>query len=180
MLFYIMYRIFRGRDRTSGTGLKASIKVTCKERKGVFCGFTLIELIVILAIVGILSGVAVPAYQKYIDKARMIKATMDIQILEKEILVYIKANRRLPDSLDDTNRGDFEDPWGNPYQYLNIETAKRGEMRKDRMTVPINSDFDLYSKGEDGESQPPLTAKASHDDIIRASNGAYIGIASAY
>jgi hypothetical protein len=33
---------------------------------------------------------------------------------------------------------------------------------------PINSDFDLYSKGKDGDSAAPLTASRSQDDIIRA------------
>ena len=46
--------------------------------------------------------------------------------------------------------------------------------------VPINSDFDLYSMGKDGKSQTPLTAKASHDDIIFANNGEYVGRASEY
>jgi general secretion pathway protein G len=49
--------------------------------------------------------------------------------------------------------------------------------RKDRFLVPINSDYDLYSMGPDGESVEPLTAAKSHDDIIRASNGAYVGVA---
>ena len=53
-------------------------------------------------------------------------------------------------------------------------------MRKDRFLVPINSDFDLYSMGKDRISQIPLTAKASRDDIIRANDGAYIGLAYAF
>jgi general secretion pathway protein G len=53
-------------------------------------------------------------------------------------------------------------------------------MRKDRFLVPINSDFDLYSMGKDGESVPPLTAQKSRDDIIRANDGAYIGPAYAF
>ncbi len=53
-------------------------------------------------------------------------------------------------------------------------------MRKDKFLVPINTDFDLYSMGEDGKSVPPLTAKASRDDIIRANDGGYIGPASGY
>ncbi len=53
-------------------------------------------------------------------------------------------------------------------------------MRKDRFLVPLNSDFDLYSKGPDRKSVPPLTAEASRDDIIRANDGGYIGLASEY
>jgi general secretion pathway protein G len=50
--------------------------------------------------------------------------------------------------------------------------------RKDRFLVPINSDYDLYSMGPDGQSVAPLTAAPSQDDIVRASNGAYFGLAA--
>ena len=53
-------------------------------------------------------------------------------------------------------------------------------MRKDRSLVPLNSTYDLYSMGKDGQSQPPLTAKASRDDIIRANDGSFYGIAEDY
>ena len=39
----------------------------------------------------------------------------------------------------------------------------------------MNSDYDLYSMGPDGESLPPFTASTSRDDLVRASNGGYIG-----
>ena len=52
--------------------------------------------------------------------------------------------------------------------------------RKDRFLVPINSDYDLYSKGADGESVAPLTAAKSQDDIVRANDGEYLGLASRY
>jgi general secretion pathway protein G len=53
-------------------------------------------------------------------------------------------------------------------------------MRKDKNLVPINTDFDLYSLGKDGESVGPLTAIPSRDDIVRANNGSYIGRADSY
>lgn len=52
-----------------------------------------------------------------------------------------------------------------------------GKPRKDRFLVPINSDYDLYSKGRDGQSVAPLTAQQSHDDVIRANDGAFVGLA---
>jgi general secretion pathway protein G len=55
-----------------------------------------------------------------------------------------------------------------------------GGARKDRRLVPINSDYDLYSVGKDGQSSPPLTAGQSQDDIIRASDGGFVGPASTY
>ena len=64
---------------------------------------------------------------------------------------------------------------------LNFETVKgKGKMRKDRFLVPINSDYDLYSMGEGGTSVPPLTAKSSRDDIIRANDGQFVGLAEKY
>ena len=51
-------------------------------------------------------------------------------------------------------------------------------MRKDRFLNPLNSEFDLYSVGPDGKTETPLTAKASYDDIIRAVDGKYMGLAS--
>jgi general secretion pathway protein G len=64
--------------------------------------------------------------------------------------------------------------------YLNFATTPQGQWRKDHNLVPLNSAFDLYSMGKDGQSQPPLTAAASHDDIVRASDGNFIGMASRY
>jgi len=55
-----------------------------------------------------------------------------------------------------------------------------GRARKDRFLVPINSDFDLYSMGRDGESVPPLAAPKSRDDVVRAANGAFVGLASKF
>ena len=73
------------------------------------------------------------------------------------------------------------DPWGRPYAYLNIAAAGGiGDVRKDKNLNPLNTDFDLYSLGEDGASASPLTAKNSRDDIVRANNGAYIGLGEDY
>ena len=84
---------------------------------------------------------------------------------------------RLPASLDELGIELPLDPWGQAYVYLNIEDAGPGfgGMRKDGKPNPLNSDYDLYSIGKDGETQGPLNAQSSHDAIVRANNGAYIG-----
>ena len=113
----------------------------------------------------------------------MIKAVADIRVLDGEIGVFEVNNGRLPDSLDEIGRGTLRDAWGNGYEFLNFSTLKgagKGKMRKDRFLVPLNSTYDLYSKGKDGRSQAPLTARDSWDDVIRANDGGYIGLASAY
>ena len=151
------------------------------EKNWLFRGFTLIELIVIIAIVGILAGIGIPAYRAYLDKARITKTISDMRVIEKEILAYKAAKEHLPESLKDINRENMEDSWGNPYQYLNFTKIKgTGKMRKDRFLVPINTYYDLYSMGKDGKSSSPLTAKSSYDDIIRANDGGYIGPAHSY
>ena len=74
------------------------------------------------------------------------------------------------------------DPWGAPYQYLNILAAGpgKGAFRKDGKLNPLNSDFDLFSVGADRESMGPLSAAKSRNDIVRANNGAFIGLGEDY
>jgi general secretion pathway protein G len=134
-----------------------------------------------MAMIGILSAIAVPSYSSYIKKAKISEAVADIETISLEIEIFKAGNPGLPANLATVPGINLLDPWGNPYQYLNIETAKgKGNMRKDRFLVPINSDYDLYSMGEDGLSVPPLTAKSSRDDIIRANDGQFVGLAVQY
>jgi len=44
----------------------------------------------------------------------------------------------------------------------------------------LNSTYDLYSKGKDGQSKPPLTTKMSQDDILRANDGAFVDLAAMF
>lgn len=48
--------------------------------------------------------------------------------------------------------------------------------RKDRFLRPINTFYDLYSIGRDGQTVEPLTAGPSQDDVIRANDGAFVGL----
>lgn len=151
------------------------------SQRGDVRGFTLVELLIVLAIFITIAAIAVPSLMSALDAARIARAVEEIHTLESEIALYEISNGKLPDSLADIGRGNFADPWGTPYQYLNITTAQgKGQMRKDRFLVPLNPDYDLYSMGKDRQSVPPITAKVSQDDIIRASGGAYVGLASQY
>ncbi len=146
--------------------------------------FTVVELMVTLAIVALISTVAVPAYENYRDRINNTQAVADIKTIEGKLESYYGSNNRYPPSLTEAGANSILDPWGNPYQYINLSDPSinnvTGKARKDHNLVPINSDFDLYSQGKDGRSVSPLTAAASRDDIVRANNGRYIGIASGY
>ena len=145
-------------------------------------GFTLVELLLTLVIIGALTAIAASTYSDYIERSKIAQAESDIRLIESKIEIFYGANFKYPDSIDEL-KGQIPllDPWGNPYQYLNITTTKgKGKVRKDHNLVPLNSDYDLYSMGKDGESVSPLTAKASRDDVVRANNGAFVGLASKY
>lgn len=141
---------------------------------------SLIELMMAVALLALVAAIAIPSYQQYVDTARDRAAVADIAEIAQAIQRYDTQNYRLPATLADVGQGARVDPWGHAYRYLNFANANRGQMRKDRNLVPINSDYDLYSMGKDGATLPPLTAKPSRDDIVRAGDGSFIGLASEY
>ncbi len=126
-------------------------------------GFTLIEVMLVVAIIGTLSAIAIPNFIAYRYKATIVRVISEIRILETKIAVYLIDNDNLPDNVSDVSSGNITDPWGNPYRYLRIDggSAPPGQRRKDRFLVPVNSDYDLYSMGRDGESTPPFTGPMS-------------------
>jgi len=144
-------------------------------------GVTLIELMLTVALLGVLAAIAVPVYQNYAERTKTVQAVNDIGSISAEITKYALDNRGNPASLADVRRDGMRDPWGNPYQYVNHDDpTQKSQWRKDKKIHPLNSDFDLFSMGKDGASVPPLTAKASRDDIVRANDGAFLGLASDY
>jgi general secretion pathway protein G len=166
-----------------------------------------------------IAGLGVTSYLRFIQKARIAKAVVEIA----SIANTIDADRLYeqgppPDSLAGLGLDTPIDPWGNPYRYLRIEGVfaanppqgislpavaakppkepkppKEGgeppggggppiptKPRKDRFLKPLSTDYDLYSSGLDGLSTATLEAKHSHDDVIRALEGDYIGLAELF
>jgi general secretion pathway protein G len=136
---------------------------------------------VAIGVLAIVATIATAAYQSYIQKAKVAAATADIMTIAGAINRYITLYNTPPPDLTTIGMDTMLDPWGQPYAYLSFTGLKgKGKMRKDKNLVPINTQYDLYSVGADGQSRPPLTAQVSHDDVILANDGAYIGLASDY
>jgi len=154
-------------------------------------GFTLVELTIAVAIIGILAAIGVTNFLAFREKTLVTIAIFDINTISKTLLA---ATTDAPGNLP---AGESEyaafcaasglpllDPWGSPYRYYKLYGLTKNEINSDKTArkkgpyKPLNYDFDLYSSGHDGQSKPALSAKVSRDDIVRADDGAFIGKAS--
>ncbi len=154
-------------------------------------GFTLIELLIVVAMIGTLIAIGIPLYATALDRARVTKAIADIHTFNREIWAYQLFNSGPPDTLAAIGRANWQDPYGNPYEYLSYATAAKDDKwggteqgtakpRKDSFLEPLNSDYDLYSNGRDGLSKESLTDAESWDDIVRCVDGGFVGLASEF
>lgn len=91
-------------------------------------GFTLIEILLVVVIIGILAGIGIPALSGKSDKAKVAQAQGNINMLGMGIREYEIMNGDYPSSLDgllnESKGGPFlekksipMDPWGKPYVY---------------------------------------------------------------
>ncbi|MCG1041161.1 type II secretion system major pseudopilin GspG [Mycetohabitans sp. B8] len=120
-------------------------------------GFTLIEIMVVIAILGILAALVVPKIMSRPDQARRVAAGQDIHTIMDALKLYRLDNGRYPTqeqglraliqkpSTDPVpnnwKEGGYleklpNDPWGNPYQYLN---------------PGVHGEIDVFSYGADGK-----------------------------
>jgi general secretion pathway protein G len=120
-------------------------------------GFTLIEIMVVVVIIGLLAAVIVPTVISKVDEARVAKAKQDIQSLETALTMFRLDNSKYPTteqgltalvsqptdpSIKHWKAGGYlqrvsKDPWGNDYQY--VYPGAHGK------------EYDLYSLGADGQ-----------------------------
>jgi len=147
-------------------------------------GFTLIELMISIAIVGVLSSIATVRYLGYIEKVRVTRSILDIKAIQTEIDGSTGESVPLPVSLMAAGL-QKDDPWGFPYRYLALRDVlgrriNQAAARKDRFLVPLNDDYDLYSVGKNGLTAVSLTSLRSVDDVVRANDGTFIGPADRY
>lgn len=144
-------------------------------------GFSLLELLISVSIIGLLSAIALPSYRDYVDRVDNALAAAGVdQVIQALERYYIDYNS-LPLTLAAAQVGTLLDPWGNTYLYLLFdENTRVGEMRKDKNLVPVNDDYDLYSMGKNGTTAKPFNSGPGRDDTVRANNGRFIGLAEDY
>lgn len=143
---------------------------------------TFIEMLTVMVIIGILAGLALPKLSSTIKAAKVTQAIGDIKAIQTDLMSIEAGEQPLPADLNAIGRGQMVDPWGQPYVYYRFPPGMGVPpgARRDRFLVPVNSTFDLYSLGPDGNSAPPFTASKSQDDVVRANDGGFLGLASKY
>ena len=114
-----------------------------QARVSTYRGITLVELSTALALVGLLTAVAVPAYRKVLEDLRVRQASSDMMKIYIEVIHRRGADGQLVDKLDGIQGITFNDPWGRPYVYRSPGT---------------HGDYDLSSLGADG-------TEGNEDDI---------------
>ena len=86
-------------------------------------GFTLAEVAVSVMVAALLLSLMIPTAMRMVDKAKDDKALTDLEEIQERITTFYRANYRYPLSLMEIYVTAPIDPWGNPYQYLNIADA---------------------------------------------------------
>jgi prepilin-type N-terminal cleavage/methylation domain-containing protein len=140
-------------------------------------GFTLVELLVVVAILGVLVILALPAYNDYKYMAKVSRCKSEIRSMENVIALYVIDKATLPSQLSDLPTPAFNDPWGHPYHYYNIATSM--PVTESRYwdlggVDPLSLDYDLFSTGMDGITSYTLSDPQSLNDIVRVNSGSNV------
>lgn len=157
-------------------------------------GFTLMNLLATLIILSILLVFGVPLLADsgidckdpnkrlgYFTRAKVANSIGRLGEVNLKMQMFELSHDRYPTSMAELDLSDPNDPWGNPYVFLNhADVEGNGPKRKNRNMVPVNSYFDVYSVGPDGQTATPFTSIPGGDDIVIANNGEYIGVACFY
>src|SRR6185503_12120757 len=78
-------------------------------------GWTLVEMLMVIAIVGVLVSIALPKYQDYRERVRVAQAITDIHAINTRLRLRMNDTRVPPNSLAERGLDALRDPWGRPY-----------------------------------------------------------------
>jgi len=131
-------------------------------------GFTMVELMVVIVIIGVLSAIALPTFNAQIDKAKVGRAVADLKSVKNLVELYYVENGKYPDveKFEDQVNGNglvwkssdnpMKDPWGRAYYYY------------------VNSDgssYVLLSEGpEEGDAEDNIVASAATQEPLTEQN----------
>ena len=114
--------------------------------------FSLIEILVIVTIIGLMAGIAIPKYIGHIERTKVKKAQQETKVLAQTAKTYFLDNGDYPNALENLvekpsgakswhgpylENGLPPDPWEQPYNYQKPGSEQR--------------EFDIYSYGADGQ-----------------------------
>jgi len=140
-------------------------------------GFTLVEGLFATALLAIGVDAVVAQISTQLEQARVERARQEITRIARVIEAYRALHHDLPGSLTDLGQDVPLDPWGHAYEYVNFDA--RGTVGQRTFdSLPVNSEYDLYSRGADGRTDANLRSERARDDIVRARDGTYVGTAS--
>ena len=165
------------RDTIQGAG--AGSRVDARERTVLRRdrrGFSMVELITVMGIVGALATMAIPTYNSYLKTVKNGRCVADLRTIDKAVTAYVLDNNGPPPGNDLSVIGTTAnqlDPWGRQYVYQNLASPGATPLL-DQFGEPLNTDYDLYSLGSDGVSVPAYTDNC--DDIARYNNGLFVGL----
>jgi len=139
-------------------------------------GFTLTETLVATALLAVGADAIVGGISGRLERTRIERARQEIGQIETAIELYRTRHHELPGSLTDLGSAVPLDPWGHSYKYVNFDTSGTVGQRNYE-GLPINSEYDLYSLGPDGRTDADLWTETARDDIVRARDGSFVGLA---
>lgn len=144
-------------------------------------GFTLIELMITIGIISIIAAIAIPSYADFIRKGKEADAMTIVRNIEGDVEAFFAKNNYFPE-YDELYTSKPLDPWGQPMVYLPLDgyPAHLGFARVDQSMTPLNSDYDIYSIGDDALTNKVISSEAASDDLVRANNGSFVGRGKEY
>jgi len=137
-------------------------------------GFTLAEILIATTLLAVGADAVVGGISSQLEQARIERAKQEITQIQNAIDAYRVRHHELPASLQDLGSAVSLDPWGRPFEYVNFDASGTvGQRTYDGL--PINSEYDLYSRGPDGHTEANLRTETAHDDIVRGRDGSFVG-----